>query len=77
MSIINDDILTTDEACSYLKISKSHLYKLTSQKAIRYFKPNNKTIYFLKNDLIRYILSGEINSNTEIKKEALKYINNK
>ncbi len=51
------NLFTLDEASDYLTISKSDLYKKTSQKAIQFYKPG-KHIYFKKTDLDNYILSN-------------------
>ncbi|MDX9694526.1 MAG: helix-turn-helix domain-containing protein [Bacteroidales bacterium] len=49
--------LTVDEAAEYLSISKSDLYKRTSQGTLKFKKPG-KHIYFLKKDLDEYIVSS-------------------
>ena len=71
-SINNDEFLNVKEACAFLKISESCLYKLTSSKSIRYYKPHNKLIYFLKSDLIEWLSSTEIKSNRQINNEVNK-----
>ena len=51
------DLLSLDEASEYLTISKSDLYKKTSQKIIQFYKPG-KHIYFKKSDLDNFILAN-------------------
>mgnify|MGYP000384133206 CR=1 FL=1 len=46
------DVLTLDEASVFLDASKSQLYKLTRTFAIPHYKPNGKTIYFSKEELV-------------------------
>ena len=41
--------LSLEEACRYLNISKSHIYKLTSTNQLRFYQPGGKKIYFLEN----------------------------
>lgn len=36
--------LTVSEACQYLKVTKSTLYKMTANRVIPYYKPNGQTI---------------------------------
>lgn len=49
-----DTFLSVKQAVSFLGISKSTLYKLTSSKQINFYKPKGK-IFFKKDDLINYI----------------------
>ena len=53
-------ILSLPEASDYINLSKSDLYKKTSMKIIKHYKPNNKVIYFRKSDLEDYILSHPV-----------------
>ena len=39
-------VLNLDEACDYTGMSRSYLYKLTSNGAIPHSKPGGKLIYF-------------------------------
>lgn len=62
-----NEFLTSKEAADFLLISKSTLYKLTSSKEIKFYKPKGK-IFFKKEDLINYItqnssLENESSSN--------------
>ena len=53
-------ILTLEEVALFTGLSKSALYKMTSNKQIRHFKPKKKLIYFLKQDVIEFLLSNPI-----------------
>lgn len=66
--------MTFDETATYLDISKSHLYKMTSQGKIPHFKPYGRKIYFDKVSLDRWVYSKPVKSNAEIEKEAVKYL---
>lgn len=46
------------EACMYIGISESMLYKLTSGKEIPHYKPRGKMIYFAKEDLDEWLLQN-------------------
>ncbi|GAB3194128.1 excisionase family DNA binding protein [Pontibacter aydingkolensis] len=39
-------VLNFKEACEYMGVSSSFLYKLTSARAIEHFCPNGKMLYF-------------------------------
>lgn len=68
------DILSFREALGYLDVSKSFLYKLTSNRGIRFTKPNGGKIYFRKSDLDNYMLSNEQKSKLEVEEEILNKI---
>jgi predicted DNA-binding transcriptional regulator AlpA len=47
--------LTLVEAVKFLDLSRSHLYKLTSERIIPHFKLNVKKIYFDKSELVLWL----------------------
>lgn len=57
-SILQKPFLTFDEACQYLEISKSCLYKLTSGCLIPHYSPRGKFIYFKREELEEYVLQN-------------------
>ena len=63
------EVLNFKEALALLGVSSSMLYKLTHQRAISFYKPSGKLIYFKKVDLLNWMLSNKQPSNEEIKKE--------
>ncbi len=67
--------LTTGQACEYLRISKSSLYKMTSKKKNPFTKPNGGKMYFLKEDLDNWMLSNKSKSIEEVENEMLNYLN--
>jgi len=70
-TFIEKEILSFKEALAYLDISPSSLYKLTSQRAIRYFKPNGGKVYFKKTDLDGWMLQNENKSVASLEEELL------
>lgn len=48
------EVYTSSEACMFLGISPSYLYKLTSAKLIPYYKPNGGMIFFNREELKRW-----------------------
>lgn len=73
-SLIERNILGVREACLYMDISKSYLYKLTHGKILPYSCPNGKKIYFKKDDLDSWMLKNHQSSKEEIKNLASIYI---
>jgi excisionase family DNA binding protein len=65
---------TFDQACEYLHYSASHLYKFTMLREIPYYKPNNRRIFFLIEDLDNWISKNRISSKDEIQTDAEKYL---
>lgn len=68
-NLVSKDILNFEEALSYLKVSKSFLYKLTSKGEITYYKPNGKLIYFKRSDLDDWMLRNEVSATNELEDE--------
>lgn len=60
LSINIKNILNTDEACNFLSCEPGHLYKLTSGRKVKYFKPGGKQNYFKREDLEAYILRNPV-----------------
>lgn len=54
-SILQKEVLNFNEACKYLDISSSYLYKLTSQKGIPHFCPQGKKLYFNRKELDEWL----------------------
>ena len=69
-----DIIFNTGEACGFLNISKSTIYKMTSSKSIPFYKPNGKNMYFKKTELEEYLSQKRQLSNSDIETEAVDYL---
>ena len=67
-------VLTFNETADFMGISKSCLYKMTMNRTIPHYKPNNKMIYFKLEDVEAYLLSVRIKPQTEIETGASKYV---
>lgn len=57
--LIKKDVLSLKEACEYLSISESHMYKYTMNNSIICFRPNGKKIYFKRSDLDNWMLTNK------------------
>jgi excisionase family DNA binding protein len=69
------EILSFNEAVSYLDVSKSFLYKLTSTNKISFSKPNNKLIYFQRIDLDNWMLQNRNESIGVLQENLTNYLN--
>ncbi len=68
------DVLTLQEAADYMGCSLSHLYKLTSQGKITYYKPQNKLAYIKKSELNDWLCTNRQSSSNEIKSKASSHL---
>jgi excisionase family DNA binding protein len=53
-------ILTMAEAVMFTGLTRSTLYRLTSEKRIRHYKPGGKLIIFRRKDLEDFMFSNPI-----------------
>ena len=51
-------VFTFQEACMYIGVSESMLYKLTASKEIPHYKPRGKMVYFAKEELDEWLLQN-------------------
>jgi excisionase family DNA binding protein len=70
-NLLEKEVLTMAEACLFLDISSSHLYKLTSSKKIPHYCPMGKKLYFLREELLQWMQTNPMAS-IEIKKVSTK-----
>lgn len=71
LNVSSEKLLDSQEACFFLGISKSTLYKINLKKEIPYFKPSGgKKVYYQKSDLIAYITQNRRKSKAEIEEET-------
>lgn len=67
-------LMTLDEVSEYLKVSRSHMYKLTSMNQIPFYKPNGKIVYFKKSEIDDWVLKNRRKTKEEIDEIADEYI---
>jgi excisionase family DNA binding protein len=67
------ELQNLEQLASYLKVSKSAIYKLTSTKEIPHYKNGHK-LYFKKSDIDEWIFSKKIKIQDDLKKEAMEYL---
>lgn len=57
---------TIDEASKFLGLSKNTVYRITSNREITYYKPNGKSIFIKREDLLKWINRHPVRSMEEI-----------
>lgn len=67
------EVLTLDECSTFTGYSKNHLYRLTSQRAIPFYKPMGGTIYFKKQEIEEWLLQNRQATEAEINSKATTY----
>lgn len=65
--------MTAKEAADYLGFTISSLYVKCSKKLIPHYKPSGGRLYFLREDLDRWIASGRVATDAEILAKANNY----
>lgn len=70
----NSKPLGLEEAATYLHVSKSYLYKLTSTNRIPYYKPSGKLVFFDKRELDQWILQNRVKPQSEIEAESISHV---
>jgi excisionase family DNA binding protein len=73
-NLLKKDVLNLNEACTYLDMSASHLYKMTSQKQIPHFCPQGKKLYFKRAELDEWLQRNRQSSAEEIDTMAANYL---
>ena len=71
--ILQKDTLTLKEACFYLGISVSFMYKLTHGRLITHYVPNGKLIYFKRSELDEWLHQNRRSSRYEVEQRADRY----
>lgn len=66
-------MLTIEEASLYTGFTKRFIYKMTHDKMIPFYKPNNKNVFLDKDDLDRWMMQNRTNSRDEAEQEAARY----
>lgn len=64
--LVQKTVLNFNEACLYVDVSPSHLYKLTSSRQIPHFCPQGKKLYFKREELDQWLQRNRQNTVQEI-----------
>lgn len=55
---VGKSLLTIEEAAKYMCVSKSFVYKLTSSRELRTYRPSGKVLYINKTDLNAWMMQN-------------------
>lgn len=58
--ICTKEVLTSEEAASYMGVSMRYLYKLTVRKKIPHYKPTGKMIYFNRKEIEQWLQTNKV-----------------
>lgn len=67
-------MLTAQEAATFLNVSISTVYKYSHGRVIPHYKPQGREIYFKRCDLDNYVESRRIASQDELEAQADDYL---
>lgn len=76
-NLLQKPVLNFQETSQYLEISSSHLYKLTSKRAVPHFCPNGKKLYFKREELDQWLLRNKQLSVDEVEEKTESYLTHK
>ena len=68
-----DPIYTTEQAMAFLNIARPTIYFLKSKGVLRSIKKGKK-LYFLKSDLVKYLMSGMQKTEAEKHLETMEFL---
>lgn len=71
--ISSKTVLDLSEAAVFTGYSESHIYNLTSRKAIPHYKKNRK-LFFKKSELEDWLLERQVKTDKDIESKAATYV---
>lgn len=69
-NLLQKTVLNFNDTCTYLDVSPSHLYKLTSTKQIPHFCPQGKKLYFKREEMDTWLQRNRQSTAAEIEQQA-------
>ena len=69
------EILTIEEAASFLNLTKQTIYQRTSNRTIPFYK-KNKRLYFKRSELITWLEEGKMKTQEEFDEEMEQHLKN-
>jgi excisionase family DNA binding protein len=69
-NLLQKTVLNFNDTCTYLDVSPSHLYKLTSTKQIPHFCPQGKKLYFKREEMDTWLQRNRQDTTAEIDQQA-------
>lgn len=68
------NVLTLEDVALLTGLSKSHLYRLTCNHQIPYYKPNGKQIYFDRGEIEAWMKQNRVATQQEVEQAAITYV---
>ena len=68
---LTKEIISFTEACEYLDLSPSYLYKLTANRKVPFYIPNGKKLYFKREELDKWLTRNKVDTAEEIGKTSI------
>lgn len=68
--LLTKNVLSVKDVAFMLGVSEGHVYRLTSQKKIPFYKPQGKVIYFNREEVEKWALQNRVTPKDEIEEEA-------
>jgi len=68
--LLNKEVFSLKEFCSYADMTIDHGYKLTCDHKIPFSRPGGKKIYIAREDAIAYLLQNPVSSHSATEQEA-------
>lgn len=72
--LLQKEVLSLGDACEYLNVSASYLYKMTCKNEIPHYVPTGKKIYFRRSELDEWLLRNRQFADSDIQKRAADYL---
>ncbi len=73
-AMMQKDVLNLADACEYLDVSSSYLYKLTCTNQIPHYVPTGKKIYFKRAEVDQWLLRNRQTTSAELEQRASEYV---
>ncbi|HQR92215.1 MAG: DNA-binding protein [Sphingobacteriia bacterium 35-40-8] len=73
-NMMKKEVLSLGEACEYLSVSASYLYKLTCTNQIPHYVPTGKKIYFKRSEIDEWLLRNRQTTDAELEQQAAEYV---
>jgi len=65
-NLLKKPLFNFNDACKYLDVKPSHLYKLTSLRQVPHFCPQGKKLYFKREELDQWLQRNRQSTKAEI-----------
>ena len=68
------NVLTIDDVALLTGVSIGYIYKLTCKRAIPFYKPNGKILYFDRKEIEAWMKQNRVATNDELESQAKTYL---